>query len=43
MTANEAKIIMQYKIISKNDVEIAEYHRMRFSLWSDHNEKELYN
>lgn len=42
MTADEVKIIMQYKIISKN-VEIAKYHRMRFSLWSDHNEKELYN
>lgn len=34
---------MEYRIISKNDIEISEYHRMRYTLWSDHNEKELYD
>ncbi|HEX3076368.1 MAG TPA: GNAT family N-acetyltransferase [Lachnospiraceae bacterium] len=34
---------MQFRVINKNNTEINEYHRMRFSLWPHHNEKELYN
>lgn len=33
---------MQFRLINKSYAEINEYHRMRYLLWSDHNEKELY-
>lgn len=34
---------MNYRLIQKNENEINEYHRMRYTLWPDHDENELYN
>lgn len=34
---------MQYRLIRKDDYDMKEYHRMRFTLWPKHDEDDLYN
>ena len=35
--------MVKYRILDKNEIEINEYHRMRYSLWPYHTEKDLYD